>query len=119
MLEAIQKANLLLAAAVAAAGWLVGLFDPWSTLLGALVMGGNVWLMERGVRLAFRSSSGFFRSFGAALVIAKFGLLLGAVALLFRFLPVEAAGFAVGVTSFLAATVVVSVRFGQTRGREG
>lgn len=106
----------LLAVAVAmalATRWL----HAGSVLLGGVVMGLDLWLLRiiaglLGVAAADPSRQG--RS-GLALgaVLLKFGLLLGLIAALLSYLPVDGVSFVVGITLLLVACVVEAVNAGK------
>jgi hypothetical protein len=91
--------------------------EPASLVLGGAVMGGNLWLLRviAGALGAAAADPGRQGRLGLALfaMLAKFGLFLGLIAVLFWRLPIEAASFAVGVT-MLPVACVAEAAYGAT-----
>jgi len=102
--------HLVLIAAAAALGRASSWFDPWSVALGGLTMAGNVWLTQTLVRLALRPGGRARRAAALAVLATKFGVLLGAVGLLFRVLGVNGMSFAAGVAFFPLAAAIQATR---------
>ncbi len=94
-------------------GWL----QVGSLLLGGGVMGANFRLLKEIVRRVLRPGKG--RYWALALFVAKFGLFLGLLTLLFWRVPVEGLSFAVGVTMLLSACVVEALRADRSITTEG
>jgi hypothetical protein len=89
----------------AATPWL----SPWGILLGGAVMGANFWLMRQIFGRLFTPAREPRAGLVFALVFAKFSLLLGLLALLFRRVPLDALAFGVGATLLLVACVAAAV----------
>lgn len=117
-LERIEWLHLGLVVAVVAAAALTRWLEPWSTALGGAVMGGNVWLMKGVVRRALQPGGRARMAAGIAMLVAKFGVLLGLLGLLFWRISLDGASFAVGITLFLIASVAEAVRVGMLQQRE-
>lgn len=96
--------------------------DPGSVLLGGAVMGANLWLLKVIAAALVPGTDGEPASgraaFAVLALLLKFGLFLGLLFLLLRSLPVDLAGFAVGVTCLLFACVV-AVLGGGARAAKG
>lgn len=108
-LQDIERLHLgLLAAAVCgayASGWL----GPGSVLAGGAVMAANFWLMRQlGARLLTPERRQPAIVLG--LMLAKFSVFLGLLALLFWRVPLDPLGFGTGATILLIACVVAAVR---------
>jgi uncharacterized membrane-anchored protein len=95
--------SVLLAAATA---WL----SPWSLLLGGAVMGLNFWLMRQMARRWMGAEQTRRPGVVVALLIGKFSLFLGLLALLFWRVALDPAAFGVGATLLLVACVAVALR---------
>ncbi len=109
-LREIERLHVGMLAVVVVAAWLSGWSAAPSLLLGGAVMGLNFWLMRQlGARLLTP-----VRAQRPALVmllmLAKFAVLIGLLALLFWRAPIEPLGFAVGATLLLVACVVATLR---------
>jgi len=89
-------------------GWL----SAWSVLLGGAVMGVNFWLMRQLLRRLVGGSGGSVcrTPVVIGLVIAKFSIFMGLLALLFWRVPLDAISFGVGATLLLIACVVAALR---------
>ena len=89
---------------------LSGRLAPLSLLLGGAVMGANFWLMRHLAAPALRTASGAGRQSLLGLVLAKFSVFIGLLALLFWRVPLEPLAFGVGATLLLVACVVAALR---------
>ncbi|MFQ5681751.1 MAG: hypothetical protein ACE5HC_00630 [Candidatus Binatia bacterium] len=80
------------------------ILEGGALLLGGLFMGLNFFLLGFGLRRLLRSfaEKGKIRT-GILLLLLKLGLFLALVSVLFSNVQLDAASFAVGVTSLLAA----------------
>ncbi len=109
-LEQIERVHLVLIAVTAAAAWATGWFGPGSVALGGLVMAANVWLLKRISRRVLTPAAAAQRpGVVLLLVLAKFSIFLGLLALLFWRVPLDPMGFAVGATLLLVACVGVAL----------
>lgn len=107
-LERIEILHVVLLATVAAAAALTGWLQIGSLLLGGVVMAANFRLLKELVRRALRPGTG--PGVAMLLFVAKFGVFLGLLALLFRRVPIEGASFAVGATLLLSACAIEALR---------
>jgi len=109
-LEQIERVHLVLIVVTAAASWATGWFGPGSVALGGLVMAANVWLLKRIAGRVLTPASATQRpGVVLLLVLAKFSIFLGLLALLFWRVPLDPMGFAVGATLLLVACVGVAL----------
>lgn len=108
-LQDIERLHLGLVVAAVCAAAVTGWLAPLSVLLGAAVMGGNFWLMRQLVARLFvpdRRRPGVV----LALMLLKFSLFIGLLALLFWRVPLDPLAFGVGATLLLIACVVAALR---------
>ena len=104
----IQKLHLELVGTSTAVAFLTpGLSAP-SLLAGGAVMGADFWLMGQIAQRVFEP--GRKPGWIAALMVAKFALLLGPLAILFWRAPIEPLSFGLGATLLLVACVVAALR---------
>jgi hypothetical protein len=99
----------LLAAAVGVAlltQWVSGL----SLLLGGAVMGANFWTMHRLFERLLDPDRRRQPALVVGLLLIKFSLFLGLLALLFWRLPIDGLGFGIGATVLLVACVAAALR---------
>ena len=106
--EEIQGLHLKLLAGAAVVAYLTGWVSPWSLLIGGAIMGVNFWLLRQAARYLLTGQRRPAVALG--LLLARFTLLLGLLALLFWRLPLDGLAFAVGVTMLLVACVATAVR---------
>ena len=106
-LEDIERLHLGLLAVVVGLAAITGWLSAGSVLLGGGVMGVNFWLMRHLFQRLFIPDDSVRRTpLVVALVIAKFSIFMGLLALLFWRVPLDAISFAVGATLLLIACVV-------------
>jgi hypothetical protein len=104
----IQKLHLELVGTSAAVALLApGLSAP-SVLAGGAMMSADFWLMGQIARRVL--DPGRKPGWVAALMLAKFALFLGPLALLFWRAPIEPVSFGLGATLLLVACVVAATR---------
>ncbi len=108
-LERIELLHVVLLGVVALVAVATGWLSVGSVLLGGAVMGLNFRLLKEIVRRVLRPGRGWYIALG--LFVAKFGLFLGLLALVFWRVPVDGLSFAVGITLLLAACVIEALRF--------
>jgi hypothetical protein len=111
-LARIGKLHLGMVAAAGMLAYAARWGDPGSLVLGGAVMGANFWLLRIvSSMLCASAAGGSSRAMlGVLAVVAKFGLLLGLLAMLFVRLPIEGMSFACGVTVLLVACVLEALR---------
>jgi len=102
--------------ALSGAAYATAWADPGSVLLGGVVMGVNLWLLKviasALVPSATEAQASSKTAFAVLAVLLKFGLFVGLLAMLFLRLPIDAMGFAVGVTCLLFACVAAALSGG-------
>lgn len=81
-----------------------------SLLLGGAVMGGNFWLMHRIFERLLDTRRRPRPAVVMGLLLLKFSLFLGLLALLFWRLPIDAMGFGIGATLLLVSCVLSALR---------
>ncbi len=108
-LQDIERLHLGLLAGAVCAAYVSGRLAPWSVLLGGAVMGANFSLMRH---LATRLFAPQRRrpEVVLGLVLAKFSVFLGLLALLFWRVPLDPLAFGVGATLLLVACVATALR---------
>lgn len=116
-LERIELLHLCLLATAAVAAAATGWLQVGSLLLGGAVMATNFRLLKEIVHRVVQPGRGYYVAL--ALFVAKFGLFLGLLGLVFWRVAVEGLSFAVGVTLLLAACVVEALRFTPAISTEG
>jgi hypothetical protein len=104
----IQKLHLEIVGTSTAVALLTPGLSAASILAGGAVMGADFWLMGQIARRVFEP--GRKPGWIAALMIAKFALLLGPLAILFWRAPIEPLSFGAGATLLLVACVVAALR---------
>lgn len=109
-LENIERLHVALLAAVCGLAWCTRCCAPGSVLLGGAVMGGNVWLMRQLFRRLLTPDGARQVAGVMAVVLLKFSIFLGLLAMLLWRVPVDPLGLGVGVTVLLVACVVEAVR---------
>lgn len=107
-LENIERLHWALVAGVCVLGALSGAMSPWSVLLGGAVMGGNFWLMRHLFRRILRPEGN--KAVVLGIVLLKFALFTGLLAMLMFRAPIEPVGFGAGATVLLVACVVEALR---------
>lgn len=108
-LQDIERLHLGLLAAAVCAALVVGRLAAVSLLLGGAVMGVNFWLM-RQVAGRLLAPQRHRPAVVLGLVLAKFSLFLGLLALLFWRVRLDPLAFGVGATLLLVACVIVALR---------
>jgi len=108
-LQDIERLHLGLLGVVACAAYASGRLAPGSVLLGGAAMGANFWLLRQ---LAARLVTPGGRRPGAvlALMLAKFSILIGLVALLFWRVRIDPLAFGLGASLLLVACVIEALR---------
>lgn len=106
-IERLHLQLLLLAIGVAL---LTQWMSAWSLFLGGAVMGLNFWLMHRIFERLLDTRRRPQPALVMGLLLAKFSLFLGLLAILFWRLPIDGMGFGVGVTILLVACVAAALR---------
>lgn len=108
-LQDIERLHLWLLAAAVCAAWLSRWLAPLSVLLGGAVMGGNFWLLRQ---LATRMLTATPRrpAVVLGLVLIKFSLFIGLVALLIVRVRLDPMAFGFGASILLVACVVAALR---------
>lgn len=109
-LEDIERVHLGLLALTVLLSLFTGWFSVGSVMLGAGVMGANFWLLRQMMRRMLTPKRAQRPVLMLALVLAKFSLFIGLLALLFWGGRIDPAGFGVGATLLLVACVLVAVR---------
>jgi ATP synthase I chain len=82
----------------------------WSVLLGGSIMGGNFWAMHTLFERLLDTRRRPQPALVMGLLLVKFSLLLGLLALLFWRLPIDGLGFGIGATVLLVACVAAALR---------
>lgn len=108
-LEHIERLHVVLLLAVSTVALVTRWVSPGSVLLGGAVMGGNVWLMRHLFRRLFLPGAAN-QAAVLALVLLKFSLFIGLMALLLWRVPVDPLGLGVGATVLLVACVAEALR---------
>ncbi len=108
-LEQIERVHIALIAAASAVGWATGWMGPGSVALGGLVMAANIWLLKQITRRVLTAQASQRPGVVLLLVLAKFSIFIGLLALLFWQVPLDPMGFAVGATMLLLATLGVAL----------
>ncbi|MBI1816005.1 MAG: hypothetical protein HYR72_13580 [Deltaproteobacteria bacterium] len=111
-LQRIELVHVVLLGVVALVAVATGWLYAGSVLLGGAVMGLNFRLLKEIVQRVLQPGRGRYVALG--LFVAKFGVFLGLLALVFWRVPVDGLSFAVGITLLLAACVVEALRFTPT-----
>jgi hypothetical protein len=106
----IERLHLVLLLAVSAVAFLTRWLSPGSVLLGGAVMGGNVWLMRQLFRRLLTPAGSNQTAAVLAIILLKFSLFMGLLALLLWRVPVDPLGLGVGATLLLIASVAEAVR---------
>jgi predicted tellurium resistance membrane protein TerC len=108
-LQEIERLHVGLLVMAACAAYFSGRLAPASLLLGGAVMGGNVFVLRQ---LAARLFAPEVRRPGIVLglMLAKFSLLVGLLALLFWRVRLDPLAFGVGSSLLLVACVVMALR---------
>ena len=106
----IERLHLQLLAAAVGIAVLTQWVSGWSLFLGGAVMAANFWVMhwlfERLLDNRRRSQPALVMG----LLLLKFSLFLGLLAILFWRLPLDGLGFGIGVTILLIACVAAALR---------
>lgn len=106
----ILKLHLELVGIVAAVALLVPALSAASVVTGGVVMGANFWLMGQIMRRALDPGQTRHPALVAGLLLGKFSLFLGLLALLFWRAPIEPLSFGLGATLLLVACVFAALR---------
>jgi len=109
-LRDIERLHVVLLAAVALAALLTGWLAPASVLLGGAVMGVNFRLLHGLISRLLSPDAARSAGVVLALMLGKFALLVGLLALLLWRTPLEPLSFAVGATVLLVAIVFSTLR---------
>jgi hypothetical protein len=85
----------------------IRVLEPWALVLGGVFMGANFLFLSCGIHWVLTpfATKGRIRA-GLFLLLLKFFLFLGVASALFQRLQLDAASFAVGISSLLAAVVM-------------
>jgi hypothetical protein len=107
-LQDIERLHLGLLAGVVCLAWLSGWVSPLSVLFGGAVMGANFWLLRQ---LAARALTAAPKrpAIVLGLVLLKFSLLIGVVALLIGRVRLDPMGFGIGASVLLVACVLAAL----------
>jgi hypothetical protein len=108
-LQDIERLHLGLLAIAVCAAYLSGWLAPLSLLLGGAVMGANFWLMRQ---LASRLFTPERRrpEVVLGLMLIKFSIVIGLIALLFWRVQLDPLAFGIGATLLLVACVAATLR---------
>lgn len=109
-LREIERLHLGLLAVAASAAWLSGWLAPASVLLGGAVMLVNLRLLAALVARLLSPDRAGSPALVVALMLAKFAVFVGLLALLIWRVPVDVLGFALGATILLVAITLSSLR---------
>lgn len=109
-LREIERLHLGLLAAAVCAAWLSGWLAPASVLLGGAVMLLNLRLLSALVARLIAPDRSGSPGLVMALMLGKFALFIGLLALLIWRVPVDVPGFALGATILLVAITLSSLR---------
>jgi hypothetical protein len=106
----IERLHLQLLTAAIAIALLTRWVSGWSVMLGGGVMAANFWIMHRLFERLLDTRRRAQPALVMGLLLAKFSLLLGLLALLFWRLPIDGLGFGIGATVLLIACVAAALR---------
>lgn len=106
----IERLHLQLLAAAVGMAVLTPWVSGWSLFLGGAVMGVNFWVMHRLFERLLDTSRRPQPALVMGLLLVKFSLFLGLLALLLWRLPLDGLGFGIGVTILLVACVAAALR---------
>jgi len=109
-LREIERLHLGLLAAAACAAYLTGWLAPASILLGGAVMLINLRLLSALMARLLSPAAAARPGVVVALMLAKLGLFIAAIAWLVWRLPIDAPAFALGATTLLVAITLSSLR---------
>jgi len=109
-LENVERLHVGLLALVVGFALLTRWLAPWSVLLGGAVMGLNFWLMRQLFARLLAHDSMRRGLVAVGLVVLKFALFLGLLALLLWRVPLDGISFACGTTLLLVACLVEALR---------
>jgi hypothetical protein len=104
-LQDIERLHLGLLAGTVCVAWLSGWVAPVSVLLGGAVMGVNFWLL-RQLAARLLTAAPKRPAIVLGLVLLKFSLFIGVVALLIGRVRLDPLGFGIGATVLLLACVL-------------
>jgi hypothetical protein len=106
----IERLHVQLLAAAMAIAVLTQWVSMWSLLLGGAVMGVNFHIMRRLFERLLDPQRRPRPALVMGLLLVKFTLFLGLLAVLLWRLPIDGMGFGIGATVLLVACVVAAVR---------
>ncbi len=109
-LESIERLHLVLLGVVCVAAYLTHTVSAPSVLLGGAVMGGNFWLMRQLFRRLLGNGTPSNRAAVLGIVLLKFTIFVGLLAMLLWRVSIDPLGFGMGATVLLAACVIEAVR---------
>ena len=107
-LQDIERLHLGLLAGAVCLAWLSGWVAPVSVLLGGAVMGANFWLL-RQIAARLLTAAPKRPGFVLGLVLLKFSLFIGVVALLLGRVRLDPMGFGIGASMLLVACVLAAL----------
>ncbi len=105
-IEQIERLHFGLIAIATPLAWLSGWLGAGSVALGGAVMAANVWLLKQITRRLLTPQASQNPGVVLLLVLAKFSIFLGLLALLFWQVPLDPMAFAAGATLLLVACVL-------------
>ena len=109
-LREIERLHLGLLAVAALAAWLSGWLAPASVLLGGAVMLVNLRLLSALVARLLSPARAGSPGLVMVLMLGKFALFVGLLAMLMWRVPIDVFGFALGATILLVAITLSSLR---------
>ncbi|MDX2167388.1 MAG: hypothetical protein SF182_10005 [Deltaproteobacteria bacterium] len=109
-LREIEHLHLGLLALATCVAWLSGRLAPASVLLGGAVMLINLRLLAALVARLLTPTAAARPATVVALMLAKLGVFIAAIAVVVWRLPIDVAGFALGATTLLVAITLSSLR---------
>ena len=104
-IESIERIHLVLIGVSTAGAWLSGWLGAGSVVLGGAAMAANVWLLKNILRRVMTPETSQNPGVVLLLVLAKFSIFLGLLALLFWRVPLDPMAFAFGATLLMVACV--------------
>jgi hypothetical protein len=109
-LREIERLHIGLLAVAVCAAWLTTWLAPASVLLGGAVMLANLRLLSALVGRLLAPERAGRPAAVLAIMLGKFVVFIGFLALLIWRIPIDALGFALGATVLLAAITISSLR---------